>query len=359
MLLVTTWFGAFLWDNGTILHSRLFPKNAKDIASRLAEMERGVVLGEELELLKICDQSADVTDRRLGKFGRVSDKKVDVDPGKYGFSHGLLHDALVYLGTQKSMEKPDESFHIMQALRLADSMTETNNLLSERVRDWYSVHFPELRMLVAEDDYIKLVAKTKNRDELASEIRFEGPSIGSEVEPGDYGQVRGAAQTIVTLKDAKSVLERYIDGKMREAAPNLCHLTGPLLGARLVSLAGGLGKLASKPSSTIQLLGAENALFRHLKSGVKPPKYGVIFQHPYIHGAPRHLRGKIARSFAGAIAIAVKVDYNKGGFVADSLKEKIEKRIGSMKDSKKPAADRDKGREWDGRDAAPKKSRQG
>ena len=95
---------------------------------------------------------------------------------------------------------------------------------------------------------------------------------------------------------------------MEETAPNISAVVGPSLGARLISLAGGLRRLASLPAGTIQLLGAEKAMFAHLRQGKKPPKHGIIFQHPTVHRAPYWQRGNVARVMGGKLAIAARVD---------------------------------------------------
>lgn len=99
------------------------------------------------------------------------------------------------------------------------------------------------------------------------------------------------------------------------------------MGARLISIAGGLKRLSQMPAGTVQLLGAEKALFAHLRQGKRPPKHGVIFQHPTVHRAPYWQRGKISRTMGGKLAIASRVDYYKGGFVGDQLNADIARRV--------------------------------
>ncbi len=120
---------------------------------------------------------------------------------------------------------------------------------------------------------------------------------------------------------------------MDEVAPNLKALVGGAkLAARLMSLAGGLKELAMMPASTIQVLGAEKALFRHLRTGAKPPKHGVIFQYPAINRSPWWQRGKIARALAGKLAIAARVDYFSGEYIGEELKKELEQRIQEIKE---------------------------
>ncbi|HDG64309.1 MAG TPA: C/D box methylation guide ribonucleoprotein complex aNOP56 subunit, partial [Thermococcus sp.] len=130
----------------------------------------------------------------------------------------------------------------------------------------------------------------------------------------------------------RSEIEDYIDRAMDDVAPNLKGLVGAKLAARLISLAGGLKELAMMPASTIQVLGAEKALFRHLRSGAKPPKHGVIYQYPAINKSPWWQRGKIARALAGKLAIATRVDYFSGEYIAEELKKEIEARIKEIKE---------------------------
>jgi nucleolar protein 56 len=118
---------------------------------------------------------------------------------------------------------------------------------------------------------------------------------------------------------------------MDSVAPNITALVGPLVGARLISLAGSLKELAQKPSSTVQIYGAEKALFRSLKTGSDPPKHGIIYQVPEVHGAPYWQRGKIARALAGKISIAARVDaYSKRNIGAD-LKKKFLQRVSEIR----------------------------
>jgi len=119
---------------------------------------------------------------------------------------------------------------------------------------------------------------------------------------------------------------------MDEVAPNIRALVGSLLGARLIALAGGLTSLAKLPASTVQVLGAEKALFRSLRTGTRPPKHGIIFQHSIIHEAKRWQRGKVARALAGKLTIAARIDAFSGKYGGDALKIDLEKRIDEIKE---------------------------
>ena len=132
--------------------------------------------------------------------------------------------------------------------------------------------------------------------------------LGSDLSDADMNAINTLSEVILDLYKQKRVLEDYVTELMEEVAPNITSLVGPLVGARLVSHAGSLKELARKPSSTLQILGAEKALFRSLKTGADPPKHGVIFQVSDIHSAPYWQRGKIARALAGKLSIAARID---------------------------------------------------
>ena len=135
------------------------------------------------------------------------------------------------------------------------------------------------------------------------------------------------AKTMLELAKRRQGLTKYLEKIMGEITPNLTGLIGSLLGARLIHIAGGLKELAFLPSTVVQVLGAEKALFRSLKTGTRPPKHGVIFQHAYIHNAPKWQRGKISRVLSGKIAIAARIDAFTGDIRYEELQKDMEKRI--------------------------------
>ena len=122
----------------------------------------------------------------------------------------------------------------------------------------------------------------------------------------------------------------YVESGMKRIAPNTVVVAGPTIGARLMAKAGGLDRLAVLPASTIQILGAEKALFRSLRTGAKPPKHGILFQHQEVHTAPKWQRGKIARTIANKVAIAARIDYYRGTEEA-GLRSTLEERLDQIK----------------------------
>ncbi len=233
------------------------------------------------------------------------------------------------------------------AIRTVDDIDKTLNLFVNRLREWYSVHFPELNDIVEDHRlYVKLVSQLGFRDEFTYDNLKElglgdqlikriadaaSKSIGADLSEHDMEAIRTFASIAMQLYDLRDSLEGYLDRIMKEVAPNVTELVGPLLGARLISLAGSLEDLAMMPASTVQVLGAEKALFRALRTGGRPPKHGIIFQYPEIFRAPKWQRGKIARALAAKLAIAAKVDAFSGRFIGDKLKAELEQRIAEIK----------------------------
>ncbi len=328
MKLVTTWFGVFIMeDDGSIIESKLFPMEPAEIANRLTVIGAGDVLAEEIELAS--GKALDVCERRLSTIGMyIQSDRPDIRPESFGFDLRLLGKAMQLKGRDqvRASTTPDE--HILQAIRTTDDLTKTINLMSERLHEWHGLNFPELTALVPESKYIELIAELGSREAMLASGKVHGvDSLGAEMSDADKAAVKSLAATIQSLEREKSDIEKYIDVRMREIAPNLTHLAGPLVGARLISLTGGLDRLSKLPSSTIQLLGAEKALFKHLKDNARPPKHGVIFQHPLIHRSPPWQRGKIARALAAKLSIAIKMDRHSGKFIGPELEADLAKRV--------------------------------
>ena len=333
-ILVTKWFGVFLVDekSGKVKDSRLMPHDTHEVAEKLADMQRGNLLPEERELAASAGGKISVGDRRQSELGKpeLFDSSF-ITPDKYGFSDEFMHEAMMELGKLRTSEPIPRDRNLVQAIRNLDDQIETINLYSERLHEWYGMHFPELADYAHDARYADLVARYGDRDQIIEELGIGISSIGSDFDPDDMRAVQDLADTLCRLYDDKKNTESYISGIVSTACPNLCAMLGGPLAARLISLAGGLERLASLPSSTVQLLGAEKAMFRHLKSGKRPPKHGIIFQHPEIHRSPYWQRGKIARALAGKVLIAAKVDQYGGEFCGDRLNEEFAARVENIK----------------------------
>ncbi|MFW9995386.1 MAG: NOP5/NOP56 family protein [Candidatus Odinarchaeota archaeon] len=250
-----------------------------------------------------------------------------------------------------------KDLHLVQALKAVDDLTSIVNLFSNRVQEWYAVHFPELNEIVQNNlQFLRLVTTIGQRDSFDEKklsnlsesrtreiLEASTSSVGKEMDGLDFVPLQQLAEFALESEGTKNKIYNYIEKGMEEIAPNLTELLGYRLACRLMVKAGSLKSLALKPASTIQIYGAEAALFRHMKTGTDPPKHGLIFQSDYIHSSQKHLRGRIARLLAGKIAIAARVDYFSGEFVAPALKEDLEQKIARLErekpvDTRKPRA---------------------
>ncbi|EHP83039.1 hypothetical protein [Methanotorris formicicus] len=234
---------------------------------------------------------------------------------------------------------------IIQTVEALDDLDKILNLLSERIREWYSLYFPEMDKIVKKHElYVNLIAQLGEREKftksqlkkiLPSNVAKElansaKSSMGGDISEEDLRVLRDMAEEIKRLYERRKELQDYLENLMEESAPNLTKIAGASLGARLISLSGGLEKLSKFPASTVQVLGAEKALFAHLREGAEPPKHGVIYQHPFIQGSPKYLRGKIARPLACKISIATRADVF-GNYIGDVLLEELEKKVEEIK----------------------------
>ncbi len=276
----------------------------------------------------------------------------------------------------KQISEQKDQF-IAQAIEAVDDCDKALNVFASRIREWFGLHFPELdKNLSSHTSYVKIVGKLGFRENINTEslekiigfppekakevAKLANVSMGGSITEFELNPLRQFALITEQLYKTREQLAIYIDEAMQQVAPNIRALVGALLGARLISLAGGLSRLARMPSSTIQVLGAEKALFRSLRTGAKPPKHGIIFQWEEIHGAPYWLKGKIARALAGKLSIAARVDLYSGEYMGENLLMDLNRRIQDIKKKypsppKKPK--KEKKTEKEGEKPAKKKSK--
>lgn len=216
---------------------------------------------------------------------------------------------------------------IIQTIALVDQLDKDINTFAMRIREWYSYHFPELVKIVNDNHlYAKVAQFIKNRKELTEDklealeeiVMDEGKaqaiyaasksSMGMDISPIDLINIESFASRVIDLVDYRQKLHSYLTSKMNQVAPNLQALIGDLVGARLIAHAGSLTNLAKYPASTVQILGAEKALFRALKTKGKTPKYGLIFHSSFIGRAGAKNKGRISRYLANKCSIASRID---------------------------------------------------
>ncbi len=208
----------------------------------------------------------------------------------------------------------------IQAISNIGEIDKSINILIKRLREWYALYNPELEDSIGDQErFVKLVIEGKE-----SKVRN---SMGAELSKGDLEPILSLAKEVNGLYTLRGKQEEYLEKLMKKLCPNLLAITGATIGGRLIEQAGGLKQLMLFPASTIQLLGAEKALFRHMKTKARAPKYGFLHEHPLIAKSPREIHGKVARALADKISIAIKVDYFKGKFIGDKLLKEIESKF--------------------------------
>ncbi len=221
---------------------------------------------------------------------------------------------------------------IIQAVSSLDELDKSANIIVKRLREWYELYNPEFSNSIQSHEKFTELILSKSKKELLKQIGLKQEDVmGADLGEADLSQVMDLAKALSQLYALRKTTEKYIETIMKKEAPNVTVLAGATIGARLVAQAGSLQRMVEFPASTIQLLGAEKALFRHMKTGAKCPKFGLIYTHPMVMGASVKNKGKAARMLADKISIAAKVDYFKGEYMGDKLLKQLETKIGSLK----------------------------
>ncbi len=306
-----------------VVEKKLFPKDPEEIAKRMIKLKAGEVLQEERELVKGLQVT--VTTDRLDSLGDVGIYPGPIPlPSEWSYGGEILREALLIRGKMEVKASVEADKHLAKAVDAIGDLNETINILSERLRDWYSLHYPEI---FRGDDPVELIREYGDRDSIQRVTGNSTESLGSDIGDTEKILLTSLAGEICTMREYRERLHSYVEDTMGEIAPNLMALTGPRLGGELIAHAGSLKRLAMMPSSTIQVLGAEKSLFRHLEKGTPPPKHGYILQHPVVHRARPGDRGKVARAFANKIAIAARMDHFGDEDRGDELKSSLERRV--------------------------------
>ncbi|MCQ2961852.1 MAG: ATP-binding protein [archaeon] len=345
-------------ENLEIAEYKLFKED--EIVSNLIKIEENEILEEEIELINglISNDSSDEnkiiieTTKRKSQYKDLENYEIieTETPNKGGeYLRNNLNEIFEEIGFEKSEEdiieyyerlaieqikqsSQEEDKLLIQAINSVDDIDESISKLVERIRDWYTIYFPEMDTIGNNETYIKLIALSENREDIMENFKDQFSedidySSGADIEEDDLEMLKSFAESIYSLQKSRKELETYIDSKMEAIAPNLRDLLGATLGAKLIAHIGSIKRLATYPASVIQIMGAEKAIFRHLKTGERPPKHGLIFQHPSVRGAKWWNRGKIARNLALKITLAVRKDVFSGEYdpsIAEDYLKKVE-----------------------------------
>ena len=271
------------------------------------------------KLSRNSEQTIEIDDESLKKILQSLKNK------KY---FGEFYKNNLILTKQKIRQAVSDDLFIIQTISNIEEIDKVANTLAKRLREWYSYYLPEFsKSIQSHEKFVELILK-KSKDELLKEIKLKKEqSMGAEISKDDLKPILNLAEQLDNLYQLKEKQKEYLEKVMKRICPNMLAIAGPLIGAKLTQHAGSLKHLTEFPASTIQLLGAEKALFRHMKTGARPPKYGLIYSHQLIAQAKKKDQGKVARGLADKISIAVKVDHFKGEFIGDKLRKQLEKKF--------------------------------
>jgi nucleolar protein 56 len=346
----TNILGVFAFDEkGNLLEKVLFPKNPEEIAERLAKVRAGEIIKEEHEVLRavkargaievIWDKKAKSNiittvcePDNKGKSALQDQFRGFAMQFKWATTQSELNEILTKVNillTKVKMKVEKKDKILMRAVAALDEIDKELNTFSELLREWYGLYFPEAVTSIKSNEKLSSLLKHGKREELPDKS-ISGMSkntSGMEFSEDDLKAVSTFAESIESLFKRKKDISDYIEEASKEAIPNMTAVAGAVIACRLLNLAGGLEKMARMPSSTIQLLGAEKALFRHLKEKTKAPKYGVLFAHPFIQQAPHDKRGKVARLISSKLSLAARTDFFSKEDRSEDFSAQLEKSV--------------------------------
>jgi len=354
--IVTTFAGSFALDESKkVIGFKPFPKDAKIAAQKLKYSEIETIDEEKKlmqELWKKGYKEFVFTYRKQGakhvqpnnEFEKhlkenlrkiAIDRKIFRDQTEFNQFLTKVNLEMTKVKIKKAVERDSL---IIQANGATEEIDKSVNIMSERLREWYGLHFPEMdRNVLDHSKYATIVEKFGTRQGIEEEElkTIAKESMGIELEDEDIQVVRQFADKILATYKLRDDIAKYIDKTLKKVAPNLREIAGPMLAAKLIAKAGGLDRLARYPSSTVQLLGAEKALFRFLHGKGKSPKFGIIFNHPLVQDAPFDKKGKVARVLAAKISIAAKIDFYSHDDRSSGMKKDLQEKVKEILKSKK------------------------
>ncbi len=361
-------FGVFILnDEGKVTSKHLFYPDAVKASTNLMAVNDETVTDTIASSLKELEGADIVVEDAMfaRALSKIKNLKVRVEEGNaprwfrdsqddYLLEQGILtsreeiatfrREVSIMLAKSKvSAASEEKDLLIKNAIDAVDEIDKSINVLIMRLREWYSLHHPSLNRLIEDQEIFAKILSTSTGKANITKASLESVGtpdtvaeqvvkaltgdIGAELLDSDLAVITSLAKSVNGLYQMRTELETYISSMMETVAPNLGALAGPMIGARLISLAGSLKELARKPSSTIQVFGAEKALFRSIKTGSDPPKHGIIYRVPEVNTAPFWQRGKIARSLAGKLSIAARIDAYSDRDVGSSLREQFITRV--------------------------------
>merc|ERR1712216_198528 len=322
----------------------------------VSEPKVGNAIQESLGVKCVCDDLSNELLRGIRlHFHTFIDGLESTDLGRAQL--GLAHS---YSRSRVKFDVNRADKHIIQSIAILDQMDKDLNTFAMRVREWYSWHFPELVKIVNDNiifaklakfignkktltddsiDSLKEILGEEHEEKAQAVLDAARSSMGVDISTFDLHNIISFVDRVVDLAAYRKSLHEYLSSKMSKVAPNLSSLIGEMVGARLISHAGSLTNLAKYPASTVQILGAEKALFRALKTKGNTPKYGLIFHSTFIGRASTKNKGRISRYLANKASMASRID-SFSELPSDQygkhMRDQVEERLAFYTDGKAP-----------------------
>lgn len=274
-------------------------------------------------------------------------KEDDLEKAQLGLAHSFSRSKVKH-------DTNREDKHIIQSIALVELMDKNLNTFCMRLKEWYSWHFPELAKIVTDNlVYTKLVNLIQNKSTLTDEhvevieelvtdgeiakqiVEASKTSMGQGLSEIDQNTIIELCNKILKHFEFRAKIQEFLRRRMVLVAPNLTSLIGENVGAKLISQAGSLTTLAKYPASTVQILGAEKALFRALKTKGNTPKYGLLYHSTFIGRAQAKDKGKISRYLANKCSLASRLDnflINPTTKFGEKMREQVEQRLKFLAD---------------------------
>jgi nucleolar protein 56 len=353
--LITTPIGVFgITEDKKIIHFEPFPKNPEKIAEKL-KLAESEILDEEKkvqeELKKKGYEEIYFSIKKPGvknfELNSKAEQFVKENLRKLALENNFVKDQAEFnqiltkinieLTKTKIKKAIEKDSVVIQLIRIIEDIDRMTNVLMERLREFYSLHFPEMDRIVQDHrKYAKIIEKYGSREKIEDpELKqIAQKSMGADFDEEEIKTIQTIAARILEFYKLRDDLSEQLEKILKEVAPNFTELTGPMLSAKLIAKSGGLEKLAKMPSSAIQLMGAEKSLFRFLHGKGKSPRFGIIYNHPFVLNAPEKFKGKVARILASKLSIAAKLDFYSKEYKGDKLKKELEEKIKKALSSK-------------------------
>ena len=318
MYLYSNIIGTFVLNQNFQVREKIIFKQS-DLLKISQKLENNEVLDTEKKFLKkfknIRDLRTEKDEKALQKISEIMKQ----------YKKEFHSNNIIITKNQVKNTVTDDSLIVQTSNSILD-LNKSINILVKRLREWYLFVLPELENKIEDHKHFaELISKPKK--DLMKKYKIKD-TMGTELRKEDMSALLSLSSLILDLFKQKEKKELYLEKLMQKTCPNLTTVAGYSIGAQLIAKAGSLRSLVMMPASTIQLLGAEKALFRHMvNKKARPPKHGLILQHDLLQKAKKANRGKVARGLADKIGIAVKVDYFKGEFIGNKLKKDLEKKF--------------------------------